>query len=62
MVLTSCLIQVGVKQWLFATTPDICTEQSGNSLTCPRAKVFFTASVLWYVPARLRLCLLLVAG
>lgn len=44
------IAQVGIKEWLFATTPDICTAANSNSLTCPQMRSFFTASVLWYVP------------
>jgi hypothetical protein len=41
--------QVGIKKWLFASTPDICTPFNANSLTCPQMRSFFTASVLWCV-------------
>lgn len=49
------LAQVGIKEWLFATTPDICTSLNANSLTCPQMRSFFTASVIWGVigPQRL---------
>lgn len=51
-------MQIGVKQWLFASNPKICRDGATNALTCPRTKVFFTASVLWCVagPKR-KLCL-----
>ena len=49
VVFFTCFIQVAVKQWLFQTTPDICMSSNKNQLFCPRAKVFFTASVLWSV-------------
>ncbi|KAG8855931.1 hypothetical protein FRC20_000665 [Serendipita sp. 405] len=43
----SAFVQVGVKRWLFATVPDICTRNQPNQLTCPRNEVFFTASAVW---------------
>lgn len=49
---TTSIAQVGIKEWLFATTPDICTAANSNSLTCPQMRSFFTASVLWYVLKR----------
>jgi hypothetical protein len=43
------LTQVGIKIWLFATTPDICTSNNTSSLTCPQMQSFYTASVLWCI-------------
>jgi OPT family small oligopeptide transporter len=45
--LLSAFLQVGVKQWIFATIPDICSPQQESHLTCPHNQVFFTASAIW---------------
>lgn len=44
------IVQVGVKQWLFATVPDICDDKQASHLSCPNNEVFYAASVIWYVP------------
>ncbi|KAG8832746.1 hypothetical protein FRC17_000756 [Serendipita sp. 399] len=43
----SAFVQVGVKRWLFASVPDICSRRQPSQLTCPRNEVFFTASAVW---------------
>lgn len=43
----AAFIQVGVKEWLFATVPDMCTRNQASKLTCPHNQVFFTASAVW---------------
>jgi hypothetical protein len=47
----SCLmggiVQVGVKQWLFAHVSDICTPNQKDFLTCPHNGVYFSASAIW---------------
>jgi len=40
-------IQVGVKEWIFANVPGICTPNQVSQLTCPHNEVFFTASAVW---------------
>jgi len=45
------LLQVGVKQVLFTTVKDICTEGQKSMLTCPHNRVFFSASAIWWVPS-----------
>lgn len=39
--------QVGVKEWMFSSIPDICSPTQKSDLTCPRNQVFFTASAVW---------------
>ena len=43
------LVQIGVKQWMFAHVKDICSPTQSDFLTCPSNKVLFTASTIWYV-------------
>ena len=43
-------VQVGVKQALFASVKDICTQGQKAMLTCPHNRVFFNASAVWCVP------------
>lgn len=50
---TSALVQVGVKEWLFAHVPDLCSPNQAQRLTCPHNQVYFTASAVWYVPFHL---------
>jgi hypothetical protein len=45
----AAFVQVGVKHWIFANVPDICTLNQKDHLTCPHNQVFFTASAVWYV-------------
>ncbi|KAF8268894.1 oligopeptide transporter [Lactarius quietus] len=45
--LVSAFLQVGVKEWIFATVPDICSPDQPSHLTCPHNQVFFTASAVW---------------
>ena len=51
--LLSGFLQVGVKTALFATVPDICSEDQKSMLTCPVNRVFFSASAIWCVPSPL---------
>jgi hypothetical protein len=46
--LVSAFLQVGVKEWIFATVPDICSPDQESHLTCPHNQVFYTASAIWY--------------
>jgi OPT family small oligopeptide transporter len=43
----AAFVQVGVKNWMFANIPDICSQHQKSSLTCPHNQVFFTASAIW---------------
>lgn len=45
--LISSFLQVGVKEWIFATVPDICQPDQVSHLTCPHNQVFFSASAIW---------------
>ncbi|CAG7853661.1 Glutathione transporter 1 [Serendipita indica DSM 11827] len=52
--LMGAIVQVGVKRWLFANVPDICSQTQKDALTCPHNQVFFNASAIWGLigPAR----------
>lgn len=43
----AAFVQVGVKTWIFAHVPDICSEHQKSNLTCPHNQVFYTASAVW---------------
>jgi len=45
------LLQVAVKEGLFATVKGICTTDQKSILTCPRISVRFNASVIWCAPS-----------
>lgn len=45
--LFAAFVQSAVKQWMFATIPDICQPHQSSSLTCPHNQVFYTASAIW---------------
>lgn len=45
--LVVAFVQVGVKEWMFSSIPDICSPNQKSDLTCPRNQVFFTASAVW---------------
>jgi hypothetical protein len=45
--LMGCIVQVGVKQWLFSRVPDICSPDQKESLICPHNEVYFSASAIW---------------
>lgn len=47
--LVASFIQVGVKQWMFSSIPDICQPHQESLLTCPHNQVFYTASAIWCV-------------
>ncbi|BEJ18145.1 hypothetical protein CspHIS471_0704220 [Cutaneotrichosporon sp. HIS471] len=51
----SCLVQVGVKEWMFRTIPDLCQPGQRAQLICQNAYTSFTASIIWGLigPARL---------
>ena len=48
------LLQVGVKEWMFANVPNICATDQKDDLTCPHNQVIYTTSVIWGLigPAR----------
>jgi OPT oligopeptide transporter protein len=41
--------QIAVKEWMFATLPDMCERNQPDKLTCPRNRVFYSASAVWCV-------------
>ena len=41
--------QIAVKEWMFDTLPDMCERDQPDRLTCPRNRVFYTASAVWCV-------------
>jgi OPT family oligopeptide transporter len=49
------LVQIGVQEFAFGTIPNLCSEDQEHRFTCPYARVFFTASIVWGIigPARL---------
>ncbi|KAM7222824.1 putative isp4 protein [Rhypophila decipiens] len=51
----SAIVQIAVMNWALGNIPDICTDTQPNKFTCPQAKVFYTASVIWGAigPARM---------
>jgi len=51
----SAIVQIAVMNWALGAIPDICSDTQVNQFTCPSAKVFFTASVVWGAigPARM---------
>ena len=42
-----CIVQVYVLKYALNNIPDICTPHQHNKFTCPGAKVFYSASVIW---------------
>ncbi|KAF8606444.1 OPT superfamily oligopeptide transporter [Ceratobasidium sp. AG-I] len=44
---TSAFVQIGVKEWMFANVPDLCSPDQPQKLTCPHNTVYFTASAVW---------------
>ncbi|KAI0338370.1 OPT superfamily oligopeptide transporter [Trametopsis cervina] len=41
------VLQIGVKEWIFSSVPDICQPHQKSSLTCPYRSVHFTSSAIW---------------
>ena len=54
-VFWSSIVQVAVFNWALGSIPNICTDSQEFSFTCPGAKVFYTASIIWGAigPARI---------
>lgn len=54
-VFWSSIVQVAVYNWAMGSIPNICTDDQKDSYTCPGAKVFYVASVVWGAvgPARI---------
>lgn len=51
----SCFVQLAVLEYGLDHIPGICTSEQPNNFTCPNARVFFNASIIWGVigPARI---------
>jgi OPT family oligopeptide transporter len=45
--LTSCIVQVFVLRFALSNIKDVCTIEQHQHFTCPNAKVFYSASVIW---------------
>ncbi|SCU94224.1 LANO_0E06106g1_1 [Lachancea nothofagi CBS 11611] len=43
------LVQICVMKWAQGSIEDICTTHQASHFTCPNAKVFFNASIIWGV-------------
>lgn len=43
----SCFVQVGVLNYALANIEGVCTKEQEQHFTCPGAKVFYSASVIW---------------
>lgn len=41
--------QIAVKEWIFDVMPNMCERDQPEHLTCPRNRVFFSASTIWCV-------------
>jgi OPT family small oligopeptide transporter len=51
----SAVVQIAVMNWALGAISGICEEDQANGYSCPNAKVFYTASVVWGAigPARM---------
>jgi OPT family small oligopeptide transporter len=51
----SAIVQVAVMNWALANIPDVCSDEQVHQWSCPSARVFYTASVIWGAigPARM---------
>ncbi|CAK7563528.1 MAG: hypothetical protein SEPTF4163_001397 [Sporothrix epigloea] len=43
----SAIVQIAVMNWALGSISEVCSDTQVNSYTCPGAKVFFSASVIW---------------
>jgi hypothetical protein len=43
----SCFIQIAVLNFALNNIDDVCTIKQAQRFTCPGAKVFYSASVIW---------------
>ncbi|PVG00827.1 putative isp4-oligopeptide transporter [Serendipita vermifera] len=43
----SCFVVVGVQAWMFENIPGMCQQNNTDRFTCPQARVFGTASLIW---------------
>jgi len=51
----SAIVQIAVMNWALHAIPDICADDQPSNYSCPNAKVFYTASIIWGAigPARM---------
>ena len=51
----SAIVQIAVMNWALGAIPDLCDDDQPSQYTCPNARVFYTASVIWGAigPARM---------
>ncbi|CAD1810437.1 OPT family small oligopeptide transporter [Candida parapsilosis] len=45
----SCFVQIAVMRWAYGAIDGLCTDDQPSNFTCPGAKVFFNASIIWGV-------------
>lgn len=45
--LWSCFVQIAVYNWALGNFAGVCTPDQKDHYTCPNARVFFTASIIW---------------
>jgi len=45
--LVAAVVQIGMKEWIYANVPDLCSPEQEHKLTCPVTEVFFSASAVW---------------
>ncbi|MCJ1429740.1 hypothetical protein MMC29_007655 [Sticta canariensis] len=43
----SCFVQIAVMNWALGSITDICSRGQTSHFTCPQARVFFNASIIW---------------
>lgn len=43
----ACFVVVGVQAWMFGNIPGLCEQHHPDYFTCPQARVFGTASLIW---------------
>lgn len=44
-----CIVQIAVLRWSYGSIEDLCQPHQKSNFTCPNAKTFFTASIIWGV-------------
>jgi len=43
------IVQIGIKSWAFGHIQDICAPDAANRFSCPQARTFYTASIVFGV-------------
>ena len=44
-----CIVQIGVKQFMFSNVPNLCHPDEPHHFVCPNASTFFNSSLVWGV-------------